>query len=88
MVSMSRERRSVKRERPLNQDPKRLRRRRVAAGLTITQLASKAGCNIAYLWQLENGDYSASPVMLDKLAGALGCTIEDLMPRETNGAAA
>lgn len=62
-----------------NQDPERLRRRRVAAGLTVTELAAKAGCSVPYLWQLENGDYSASAGMLGKLAGALECKITDLM---------
>jgi transcriptional regulator with XRE-family HTH domain len=75
-------RKAVKRDRPLNQDPSRLRRRRVAARLSITQLADKARCSVAYLWQLEHGDYSASPEMLGNLADALGCDITDLMPRE------
>jgi transcriptional regulator with XRE-family HTH domain len=95
LVSMTRDRQSVKRRTPLNQDPKRLRRRRVTARLTITELAAKAGCSVSYLWQLENGDYSASPRLLGVLADALGCEITDLMPPETaepapatNGAAA
>ncbi len=71
-----------------NQDPERLRRRRVAAGMTITDLAAKAGCSVPYLWQLEHGDYSASPRMLARLAKALCCQIIDLMPPEKNGAAA
>lgn len=79
----------VRSGRPKNQDPDRLRRRRVAAGLSVTELASLAGCSVAYLWQLENGDYSASPRILAALAGALpDCKIADLMPRETNRAAA
>lgn len=41
-----------------------------------------------YLWQLENGDYSASPRLLGALADALECDITDLMPPEENGAAA
>lgn len=76
------------RDRELNQDPKRLRRRRVAAGMTVTELATKAKCSVPYLWQLENGDYSASAPMLARLAQALGCEITDLMPPEENGAAA
>lgn len=73
--------------RKLNQDPRRLRRRRVAARLSVTSLASKAGCSVAYLWQLENGDYSASPDMLGRLADALDCDITDLMPPEPGAAA-
>jgi transcriptional regulator with XRE-family HTH domain len=79
---MNRERQSVKTGRPLNQDPKRLKRRRVAARLTITELAAKAGCSVPYLSQLENGEYSASPKLLGSLADALECDIEALMPAE------
>lgn len=88
MVSMNRGQQSVKRDRPLNQDPKRLRRRRLAARLTITELAGRAGCSVPYLSQLENGDYSASPKLLGALADALGCDITEIMPPEQNGAAA
>ena len=84
---MSREKQRVK-GRELNQDPKRLRRRRVAARLTVTELAAKAGINMSYLWQLENGKYSASPRVLGALADALECDVEDLMPPEENGKAA
>lgn len=77
-----------KEDRPKNQDPARLRRRRVAARLSITRLAAKAGCSVPYLWQLENGRYSASPEMLGKLADALGCEITDLMPPEPKQAVA
>lgn len=84
---MNRDRRPVK-GRELNQDPKRLRRRRLAARLSITELAVKANCSVPYLSQLERGDYSASPKILGALADALECDITDLMPPEANGAAA
>lgn len=74
-------------ERELNQDRKRLRRRRVAKRLSVTTLAGMAGCSVSYLWQLENGDYSASPELLGRLADALDCDITDLMPPEPNTAA-
>jgi transcriptional regulator with XRE-family HTH domain len=74
-------------ERELNQDPRRLRRRRVAKRLSVTSLANKAGCSVSYLWQLENGDYSASPELLGRLADELDCDITDLMPPETDSAA-
>lgn len=85
---MKHARQSVKRRTPLNQDPMRLRRRRVAARLSVTELAAKAGCSVSYLWQLENGHYSASPALLGALADALECPILDLMPPETEGAVA
>jgi transcriptional regulator with XRE-family HTH domain len=73
-------------ERELNQDRKRLRRRRVAKRLSVTTLAGMAGCSVSYLWQLENGDYSASPELLGRLADALDCDITDLMPPEPDTA--
>jgi transcriptional regulator with XRE-family HTH domain len=85
---MTSDRQAVKRREPLNQDPKRLRRRRLAARLTITELAAKAGCSVPYLWQLEHGRYSASPRMLGSLADALDCDITEIMPPETDGAVA
>jgi transcriptional regulator with XRE-family HTH domain len=77
-----------KQDRPKNQDPTRLRRRRVAARLSITELAAMAGCSVSYLWQLENGDYSASPELLGRLADGIGCDITEIMPPEPAGAAA
>lgn len=66
----------------LSQDPKRLRRRRIAAGMSQAALAAKAGCSAPYLCQLEKGDYSASAEILAALAGALECKITDLMTPE------
>jgi transcriptional regulator with XRE-family HTH domain len=79
---MNRAKQSVKPDRPLNQDPNRLRRRRVATRLSMTELADRAGCSLSYLSQLEKGQYSASPEVLGSLADALGCEITDLMPAE------
>lgn len=84
---MTRDRQPANRRTPLSQDPKRLRRRRIAARLNITQLAAKAGCSVSYLWQLENGDYSASPALLGALADALECDVTDLMPPDPADAA-
>ena len=67
-------------ERRLNQDPERIRRRRVAAGLEAQQLARLAKISKGYLSIIERGKASASPVVLGRLADALGCTIADLMP--------
>ena len=72
----------MKEERRLNQDPARIRRRRIAAGLDGQSLARLAGISKAHLWQIEHGNTSASPEMLGKIAAALGCEIVDLMPRE------
>lgn len=63
-----------------NQDPARVRRRRIEAGLTQGALASKAEISQAYISMLEKGAASASAPVLSRLARALGCTIPDLMP--------
>jgi transcriptional regulator with XRE-family HTH domain len=85
---MSDEPRRVKPPGELNQDQRRLKRRRVIARLGLRQAAEKAQISFAYLSLLENGHRSASPETLGKLADAYDCGIEDLMPREPNGAAA
>jgi hypothetical protein len=48
--------------------------------ISSTGLAHKVG-------QPENGGHCASPRMLGALAGALECSVEDRIPRETNGTA-
>lgn len=65
-----------------NQDPKRLRRRRVAAGLSQTALAKKANITKSHISSVENGRAGFSPEFLARVAMALDCTIEDLMPDE------
>lgn len=64
---------------PLDHDPGELRRRRVAAGLRLTDLAEIAGISFGHLGELERGTRNLSPPTLLKLAEALGCTTEDLM---------
>jgi transcriptional regulator with XRE-family HTH domain len=79
---MSDEPRRVKPPGELNQDQRRLKRRRVIARLSLRKAAEKAEISYPYLSLLENGYRSASPETLGKLADAYGCNIEDLMPRE------
>ena len=60
----------------------RIRDRRQKAGLTLDQLAKKAGISKTYLWELENdeaGDKKPSADVLLKIAKALGTTLADLM---------
>lgn len=60
----------------------RIRDRRQKAGLTLDQLAKKAGISKTYLWELENdeaGEKKPSADVLLKLAKALGTTLADLM---------
>lgn len=74
--------------RSLSQEPRRLKWRRIAAGLTIRQAAAKAGVSMGTISELENGNYSATAPTLAALAKAYECEITDLMPDEPNGKAA
>lgn len=77
---------SVKRsgtDRGLAHDPRKLRRRRFEAGLSITKAALAAGYSKAHLSMLESGeDHSASPECLRELARVYECKIADLLPDE------
>ncbi len=79
---MSDKRRRVKSPGELSQDPRRLRRRRIASAMTLKQAAAKIGCSESHLSELENGKWSARPATLASLADAYGCRVIDLMPRE------
>lgn len=60
----------------------RIRERRQKAGLTLDQLAKKAGISKTYLWELESdeaGDKKPSADVLLKIAKALSATLADLM---------
>jgi transcriptional regulator with XRE-family HTH domain len=72
----------------LSQDKHRLRRRRIAAGLTIREASVKAQISIGLISELENGKKSAGVRTLAALAKAYGCEITDLMPPETDVIAA
>lgn len=71
-----------------NQDPKRIRRRRIEAGLSQTALAQKAGVTKSHLCSVENGKAGFSPEFLSRIAGALHCEIADLMPEDDTAGAA
>lgn len=72
----------------LSQDKQRIRRRRMAAGLTIREASALAGCSTGLISDLENGNKSAGVRTLAALAKAYGCEITDLMPPEPKGVAA
>jgi transcriptional regulator with XRE-family HTH domain len=67
---------------PPTQDPQRLQRRRIQAGLNKTELATRAGIHKTTIGRYERGLSSALPGKLKKLAEALDCEIADLMPPE------
>lgn len=70
------------RDKDLTHDPKRLRRRRLAAGLQGIDLAAKTGYSKQHLSGLERGDFGASAKCLAAIAAALKCEITDIMPAE------
>lgn len=54
---------------------------RMAAGLTQGQLAEKIGCTQKDVSRWERGVYSPRIDALVKMAGALGCSLEDLVDK-------
>jgi transcriptional regulator with XRE-family HTH domain len=65
------------------QTPTRLREARLRAGWPMCRLARDAGINYSRLSLYENGWQRPCEVTLGKLAGALGCSPDDI--RETGG---
>ena len=55
---------------------------RLTNGMTLTQLASKAGCTDAYLSQLERGRANSSIMILKKVASALQMKVVDFFPEQ------
>lgn len=72
---------------PPTQDPQRLQRRRIEAGLNQRELAAKAGIHRSHMSFLERGERGASPRVLKRLAKVLNCEIADLMPTEPDDTA-
>ncbi len=62
------------------QDPQRLRRRRIEAGLNQRELAEAAGIHPSHMSWIERGLRGASPRVLARMAAALKCEVADLMP--------
>jgi transcriptional regulator with XRE-family HTH domain len=70
------------RKRRLAQDPERVYRMRVKAGLQQKDLAELAQIKPQMLSRIELGQAGATPPVLSRLAAALRCEITDLMPPE------
>ena len=66
----------------LAQDPARVLRKRVQAGLAQNQLAARIGISAAQMCRIEKGKSGASASVLSRLAREFDCTIADLMPPE------
>lgn len=65
------------------QDPQRVFRARVKAGLEQQELAARVGISAAQMSRIESGISGASVEVLHKLAAEFGCTVTELMPAET-----
>ena len=64
----------------LTQDPDRIFRKRIEAGLEQQELAARAGIHPSKMSRIENGRFAAKPADLHSIAAALGCHVTDLMP--------
>jgi len=56
-----------------------LKNLRSERGLNVSELAERAGIAKATLWQIENRQVSPTLRTLEKLAGALGVPVHDLI---------
>jgi transcriptional regulator with XRE-family HTH domain len=63
-------------------DPAKITRARYRAGLTVGELADKAGIGRQHLSAIENGKGGVSIVALRQLAGALDVQVADLLQAE------
>jgi transcriptional regulator with XRE-family HTH domain len=64
---------------------KKLGKFRKERGLTVRQLAERAGCTHSYISQIEKGMTVPSLSMVGKLAAALGIKVIDLFHESSNG---
>ena len=63
-------------------DKRKLRMKRIRAGLTQSALARRADLHPSYIRLLELGERGGSPETLNTLADVFGCDITELMPDE------
>lgn len=68
----------------MNEDPREFRRRRIAAGLSVTDLAEQAGVTKSHLSSVEKGRAGFSPKNLKAVADALRCEVHDLLLPDTD----
>lgn len=61
---------------------KNVRAKRLALGLTQTELGDKVGVGQSYIAQIERGSKVPGMYMGKWLADALGCTVEDLLKED------
>jgi transcriptional regulator with XRE-family HTH domain len=62
-------------------DSAELKRRRILAGYSQPELATRAGIDKAHISRLESGLRDVKPATLRRLAKVLQCKMTDLMPQ-------
>lgn len=63
-----------------------LKRLRCRAGLTVSDLARRAGLHMTYVYMMENGVRdSPSADVLRRLAGVIGCSVSDFFRENRHG---
>ncbi|NUP19843.1 MAG: helix-turn-helix transcriptional regulator [Streptomyces sp.] len=72
----------------LAQDPVRVLRKRVQAGLAQNETAARIGISAAQLCRIEKGKSGASASVLSRLAEVYDCEIAELMPPDPTAAMA
>lgn len=55
-----------------------IKQMRVGRGMRQIELAALAGVSQPFLYDLENGNRNARPETWEKIAAALGCTVEEI----------
>lgn len=75
-------------KRQFDLDPVKLRRRRQAAGLSVTEMARLTDKSKGHICDLESGRYGPSMETVLIFTSTLGCTPADLMTDEPAGTAA
>jgi transcriptional regulator with XRE-family HTH domain len=60
---------------PLDHEPEAFRFARERSGLTMTQLAERAGVSLSLVSEIESGTRNATPAMLLKFAEAMNCPL-------------
>ena len=60
----------------------RLRELRTSRGMTQAELAQQAQVTVSYIWKLESAGAAPGIDLIQRLAEALGTSVQDLLPGE------
>lgn len=63
-------------------------RRRELLGMRQIDLSEKSGVKAPWLSRIERGQHGGSPLVVKRIADALGCEIADLLVKEAEDAVA